>query len=146
MSWSIRLCEDVPKRLKKFQKKWRHEVVNVFDNLDTLLDALSHGAKPEQLKKLGFVHTEPFGILAVDQSGPGKGSKMKELRLYVYPHQEKEDLYAMILGDKDTQSDDINLAKVFVSGLMEQSDTQHQQGSEVPTDDTEPEVDAGNGE
>ncbi|MFN0052429.1 MAG: hypothetical protein ACKV0T_09560 [Planctomycetales bacterium] len=121
MPWTVRWCEDAQKRMRKFGKKWRHELVNVGNNLTTLLTALEKGAKPEQLKLLGFVRSEPLGILAIDESGPGKGSKMKAMRLYVFPHMEQRHLYAMILGDKSTQSDDIRLSKVFVAGLTEQN-------------------------
>lgn len=70
--WSISPEDGVGRRLKSFQKRWPHEVVNTIVNLDTRLDALHEGAMPEQLKKLGFVHSEPKGILAIDQKGPGE--------------------------------------------------------------------------
>ena len=123
MSWTQRWCEDAQKRLKKFGKKWKHEVRNVADNLTTLIASVEEGSRSEQLKKLGFVRSEPSGILAIDESGPGKGSRMKALRLYVYLHEEKEDLYILTLGDKDSQEDDIKLSQVFVSGLREHGGT-----------------------
>ncbi|TXT21070.1 MAG: Uncharacterized protein FD138_4106 [Planctomycetota bacterium] len=134
MKW----CEDAQKRLKKYGKKWMHEVVNVSDNLGTLIDALDEGAKPEQLKKLGFVRSEPSGILAIDESGPGKGSKMKALRLLVFPHEEKQDLYVMTLGDKDSESDDIRLCKVFVAGLQSQAPANTARRAQVTEDCPKP--------
>lgn len=117
--WTIKWYGDAKSRLKSFQKKYRHETINVVDNLETLLNALCGGTKPEQLKKLGFVHSEPEGILAIDQRGPGKGAKMKALRLYVYPNEPTEILHVMRFGDKSKrgQSNDIRLCQDIVKDL-----------------------------
>jgi len=116
--WPMISHSDVGKRLKRYQKKWPREMVNVLDNLDSLHRALCAGSKPEQLKSFGFVHSEPMGILAVDQKGTGKG-KLKQFRLYTFADLVSETLHLRILGDKDTQSDDIALAKVFVQGILD---------------------------
>jgi hypothetical protein len=117
--WILSPLPDVQKRLDKYKKKWSREMTNVFDNLDTLLEALNCGTNPEQLKQLGFVHSEPFGILAIDQKGPGKGAKLKPFRLYTYPDEEAKRLDLIILGDKDTQQDDIRESKAFVQELWQ---------------------------
>ena len=105
--WTIESQDDVEKRLKKFRKRWRHEVANVFANLETVFKALRLGVKAEQLKKMGFVHSEPKSVLAIDQKGRGKGARMKQFRLYIYPDEDKQVLHAITLGNKGTQSDDI---------------------------------------
>jgi len=115
--WSMSNHEDVAKRLKKYQKKWRHEITNVFDNLDTLFLAIKEGTKPEQLKSLGFVHSEPMNVLAIDQKGPGKGTRMKQFRLYTVPDLNDEVLYLRTLGDKDTQEDDLRVVTAFAQAL-----------------------------
>ncbi|HEY3965717.1 MAG TPA: hypothetical protein VGM05_14260 [Planctomycetaceae bacterium] len=121
--WNLNPLSDVPKRLDRFKKKWAHEMTNVFDNLDTVVEALNAGTKAEQLKQLGFVHSEPFGVLAIDQRGPGKGSKLKQFRLYVFPEEDAEQLHLITLGDKDSQQDDIKQAKSFAQGLLQKKIT-----------------------
>jgi hypothetical protein len=115
--WPIKGQEGLGRRFKDFQKKWPHELKNVFDNLDTLHEALCNGARPEQLKKLGFVRSEPSGILAIDQKGPGKKAKLKALRLYVFADVTDEVLHVIELGDKDSQRDDLRNSIAFVRRL-----------------------------
>lgn len=121
--WNLSPLSDVHKRLDSFKKKWAHEMTNVFDNLDTIVKALNEGTRPEQLKQLGFVHSEPCGVLAIDQKGPGKGSKLKQFRLYVFPEEDAEILHLITLGDKDSQKDDIRQVKGFAQGLSQKKIT-----------------------
>lgn len=120
--WSIQNQPDVEKRVKKFGKKWSRELTNVFANLDALLAALNYGTRSEQLKKLGFVHSEPTGILAIDQSGPSKGGRLKQFRLYVYPDENDCVLHIITLGDKVSQRDDLRTGKRFVETLSRDDD------------------------
>lgn len=117
--WSIENHDDVAKRLKKFKKRWSHEMKNVFDNLDTLHEALCCGTRPEQLKNLGFVHSEPNGVLAIDQKGPGKGSRMKQFRMYVFPDEDEQVLYVRTIGDKSTQEEDLKIATAFAREIID---------------------------
>ena len=121
--WKLSPTPDIEKRVKKFQKKHGRELQNVFDNLDTFLKCLEAGASSGQIHR-GFIHPEPSGILAIDQKG--KGSHLKEFRLYIYPDQESETLYLITLGDKNSQSDDIQLCKKFVEALLEEKDSEVQ--------------------
>lgn len=113
-----KLYDDVQKRLKKYRKKYDHEVRNVFDNLGTLFDSIELGSKTEQLKKLGFVHSYKLGILSIDQSGPGKGSKMKAFRLYVYYNENDSILHILTFGDKSTQERNVSNCQNTVSKLL----------------------------
>lgn len=45
--WSMELHDGVEKRHKQFEKKWQHELTNVFGNLHELLEALHDGVRPE---------------------------------------------------------------------------------------------------
>lgn len=117
--WSLNPLPEFTKRADRFKKKWGHEIANVLINLATLLKSLNFGAKSEQLKQLGFVHSEPMGILAVDQKGKGKGAKLKPFRLYVFADERSKTLHLMTLGDKDSQEDDIRQCKSFVEGLLQ---------------------------
>jgi len=116
--WTIQNYEDVGRRQKKFEKKWPHELKNVFENLATLLLALNGGTKPEQLKQMRFVHSEPAGVLAIDQKGPSKRARMKQFRLYVFPDEEHEVLHTITLGDKGRQQSDVNFCIGSVKQLQ----------------------------
>lgn len=114
----MELHDGFEKRHKQFEKKWLHEVTNVMSNLQALMMALENGVRPEQLKGLRFVRSEPAGVLAIDQSGPGKKTRLVPLRLYVYPDEAIQILHLIGLGDKSTQPDDIKQATEFVKGLL----------------------------
>lgn len=117
--WTLNPLPEFPKRADRFRKKWEHEISNVLTNLKTLVTALNLGTHPEQLKQLGFVHSEPMGILAVDQKGKGKGAKLKPFRLYVFPDERTKILHLLTLGDKDTQSADIKNCQSIVEKLLQ---------------------------
>jgi hypothetical protein len=55
--------------------------------------------------KVGYVHPEPGGVLAITQQGAGKNAI--PLRMYVYPDDEAKTLYLITIGDKKSQHDDI---------------------------------------
>jgi hypothetical protein len=118
--WTIVAGDDIDRRLRNYKKQWSHEMKNVFVNLDQVLAALEYGTKPEQLKKLGFVHSEPQGVIAIDQSGKGKRAKMKEFRAYLYPDEEDHKLHFIRLGDKTTQAGDLRYCSQYVVGLLRQ--------------------------
>lgn len=119
MAWQFCPCSDFEKQKKDFGKRWPAEMRAVASNLMTMLRALQEGTKPEQLKLLGFVHGNyPLGILSIDETGHGKNSKPKAIRLYVFPSEPEEALYVMLLGEKDKQSQDVALCKEFVAGRI----------------------------
>src|SRR3972149_3430742 len=94
--WELVPSIDYEKRAKRYLKTNRQEMLNVADNLA----AFRMGLKPQQIIR-GFVHHEPHGIKALDESGPGKHKKA--LRLYIYPDERSETLYELI---EDTFDDD----------------------------------------
>lgn len=119
MTWQLTPCSDYEKRKKDFSKKWPAELRAVVSNLMTLLYALQEGTRPEQLKLLGFVHGNyPLGILSIDETGHGKSSRPKALRLYVFPCETEQALYVMLIGEKARQSQDVALCKEFVAGKL----------------------------
>ena len=117
--WVIIIEEKVSKKLPKFKDQWPHEMGNVLDNLTAVVDKLNDGTAPEQLKKFGFVQSEPSNLLAINQKGPGKKTRMKVLRLYVYPDKEKQKLWLITLGDKSEQAKDIKYAKHRVKEITQ---------------------------
>ena len=117
--WQLALSADYERRHKRYVKKRPRELKAALDNLDTFFKALQRGAKPQQIKT-GFIHPEPQGVLAIDQKGGGPG--LQQTRLYVYPHEETETLHIVILGDKGSQSEDIEFCREFVTDLLKRSD------------------------
>lgn len=113
--WDLGAENAYRKAVKHFVKKYRRELKAVHDNLDTLLKALREGAKPQQVK-LGCIHPEPGGVLAIDQKGGGAG--LKETRLYTYPDEDTKSLYLITLGDKRSQKKDIQYCKEWVQDLL----------------------------
>ena len=109
MDWEILIHDTYPgHRQKNLAKKHCREVTNVFLNLETYKTALEAGEHPEQLKRyFSFVHDEKRGLFAIDQRPPVKGF---QLRLYIYPDMTQKKLYILIIGDKNTQSDDIQVS------------------------------------
>lgn len=121
--WTIIKSSEFDKSLQRFAKKWHQETINALTNVQVLLDALNDGVKPEQLKKFGFVHSEPKGIIAVDQKGPSKKTKMKALRIYLYAEHEAEELHVILVGDKSAQQRDIRLTTNYVAHLTPPGET-----------------------
>lgn len=101
------------RRTKRFAKTHRQELKNLFDNLHSYLLALKGNLSPQQIIR-GYVHNEPRGIKALDESGPGK--HRKALRLYIYPETETQTLFVLAVGDKRTQGEDIRECVRFVEG------------------------------
>jgi transcriptional regulator with XRE-family HTH domain len=56
MAWKFAPCTDYEKSKKDFVKKWRLEMLAVANNLQTLMQTLDRGVKPEQLKTSNSTH------------------------------------------------------------------------------------------
>jgi hypothetical protein len=106
--------DEYQRRCKRFEKKKLKQFVAVLGNLDTLLKALNEGLTLEQVATFGFVHSEPKGVLAVDQKG---GAKLAQTRLYVYPDRKAQLIHLLTLGDKGTQKGDIEFCSDYVDTL-----------------------------
>ena len=113
--WALQRGKSLKRRLKKFEKKHRNEVKAIFDNLDTYMVSLNQGVKPMQLFQHRFVHNESNGIHAIDQTPVKKGALA--LRLYVYPDEETQTVFVLTLGDKSSQSRDVQVCLQIVRDL-----------------------------
>jgi len=113
--WELERYVDLEKRLKKYAKRNRQEVANVLANLASFLTSLKSGLKPQQVVR-GYVHPEPMGLRAIDESGPK--NPQKALRLYVYPEEDKQILHVLTMGDKDSQEQDIKHCQEFITSLL----------------------------
>lgn len=122
--WTIDPTPEWGRRLKFYEKKRARELIAALDNLDTFLKTLNGGVKPRQAK-FGFIHPEPLGILAVDQKGGG--ANLAQLRLYVYPDDDKQVLNLLTIGDKNSQNADIKTCKDFVAEFRKEDLKTHAQ-------------------
>lgn len=96
----------------------------MLNNLDTYMEHLQAGVKPQQVTH-GFVHSEPHGIVAIDQKGGGSG--LKETRLYLFPDEDTQIVHVLTLGDKETQKEDIRCCSEFVLELREKREQENDQ-------------------
>ena len=112
--WSIKPYDEYEKRVRKWPRKHRRELLAVHDNLDTYKKLLDSGTPVEQAK-FGFIHTESSGSLAIDQKGAGPATR--ETRLYFYPEKPTRTIHLFTLGDKDTQKEDNDYCKACVKAL-----------------------------
>lgn len=115
--WSLEVTNEFEKKKVKWPKKHSRELAAVTDNLNKLFLALNSGSTLESVQTFGFVHSEPKGVLAVDQKG-GHGAGLKETRLYVYPDKDTQIVHVIILGDKNSQKVDIKYCGEYVQRLQ----------------------------
>ena len=112
--WNIEPTEKFERLYKKYEKKQYEELVAVLNNLDTYHETLQHVSNPFNITS-GFIHHEPKGIKAIDQTKADR--KLKETRLYVYPDPETKTLYLLTLGDKRTQKEDLKFCIDYVKNM-----------------------------
>lgn len=113
--WRLQTTEEYERRLKKWPKKYRRELVAMLGNLDTVVQALNQGATVSTLR-FGFLHHEPLNVKAVDQKGGGAG--LKESRLYFFASEDDELFHLLTVGDKQSQPDDIRWCSEYVKDLI----------------------------
>ena len=119
--WSQEPSSNFRSKFRKFEKKHKNEAVNLINNLDTVFETLQSGVPMSKIRA-GYIHNERRGVLAVDQRVMTGGSKvgkrgMKESRLYFYPDEENHVLHLITIGDKKSQSVDVNESHAYVEKL-----------------------------
>lgn len=129
--WTLKDTEEYGRRHKDYQKNHPRELQAVLDNLNVYFQALLGGVKPLQIRH-GFMHTEPQGVVSIDQKGGGKS--LAQTRLYVYPDTDTETLYVITLGDKRSQKANLAYCRDFVTALRkEREKTQTHEEPEGPS-------------
>lgn len=103
-----------------YQKKRRAELEAVLNNLLRYLSQL-RASPNSRCVQAGYMHHEPKGIIALDQSAGG--GNLQETRLYTYADNEKNVLYLITIGNKDSQKDDLLVSTRFVESLKETPST-----------------------
>lgn len=126
LEWMLINAEVYLRRFKLFDKKHHLELLAMLTNLDFVVTALNAGAKPQALSG-SFIHREPHGVIAVDQSFDkdtfgGKRPKLKQTRLYIFPNERTRQIHLITIGDKQTQKDDIEYCSKFVKMVLAQED------------------------
>lgn len=104
--WTIEKIDGFERSAKPWLKRYRRELLQTLENLDSLVGALRAGALTQQARQAyGFIHSEPDGIIAIDQKGAGPHTK--ESRLYVWIDGIEQTVFVLRIGDKRSQQGDI---------------------------------------
>lgn len=122
--WKLEPSDDYARDHRRYEKKRPRELVAVTDNLDTFFETLKGGAKLPQIK-FGFIHPEPQGVLAIDQKGGGKS--LAQTRLYIFPDPKTQVIHLIALGDKGSQSQDLQTCRNFMQELRQKETEHHEQ-------------------
>ena len=125
MNWQLEPTEQFDLDAKRHAKKHPGEYLAVMENLGKYVTAIESCSHP-RLVQFGFLHEEPKGILAIDQSGGTfasgeKRGKLNQTRLYTYAALESKVLHLLCLGSKTTQAKDIRYAESVVDVLRKES-------------------------
>lgn len=125
MNWQLEPTDQFERDAKRYAKKQRAEYLAVLENLEKYVISIQSASHP-RLVQFGFLHEEPKGIRAIDQSGGAlvsgeKRGKLDQTRLYTYADLESKVLHLLCLGSKTTQAKDIRYAESVVDALRKES-------------------------
>jgi hypothetical protein len=90
--------------LRWYAKKRPAELAAVLRNLERYM-ALHSVSPSARSIHAGFIHPEPYGMVAIDQRG-GVG-RLQETRLYCYAYAGSRTVHLLGIGDKSSQSADL---------------------------------------
>jgi len=125
VSWTIETTDQWKRDLSLYGKKHPHELTAILQNLDKYHIALCASKHP-RLVQFGFLHKEPKGIFAIDQTGGAladgkKRGTLQETRLYIYAVLESNTLHLLTIGSKNSQPKDIAFAEKVVTSIRNRS-------------------------
>ena len=127
--WESQPTDVFERKLKRAAKDRPKEIECALRNLNTYLATLDEGVNPIQIKeRFRFVHNEGNGIYAVDQKGGAKN--LAEIRLYLFPHLPSKTLHLLTIGDKNSQSRDINVCRDMVKEINTREEKRNERASE----------------
>jgi hypothetical protein len=127
--WEVKVSDEYERRLKRYQKDRPRETKFVLGNLQAFLAALNAGSRSRDIR-VGFIHPEPGGVLAVTERGAGGNAV--PLRLYVYPDDDSETLFLITMGDKRTQQGDVLFCKRSLKAIRPEGQTPDVQEQDLP--------------
>jgi hypothetical protein len=107
--WGMEKAKGFESRYKKFSRKHQAEADAAMNNMQTYLQILNETDNLQIANAQPFVHSEPDGMVAIDQRGASRqnAGKLKATRLYVYAAVINKTLHLLGIGDKDSQRQDI---------------------------------------
>ena len=108
--WEIAPTNLFERLEKRYAKKRPAELAAVLRNLLRYLDLLN-AAPNSKAVQAGFLHREPAGVIAVDQKGGG--ANLAETRLYTLADDSAKVLHLIVIGDKGSQANDIQISREF---------------------------------
>lgn len=114
MLWGIEKCAGFENQYKKFSRKHENEASAALSNLESYFQVLQVTNNVQVANQQPFVHSEPDGIVAIDQRGASterSRGKLKATRLYVYAAVIQQTLYLLGIGDKDSQKQDLETCR-----------------------------------
>lgn len=122
--WTIEYNEAGKKDFRKYEQKHRCEFAACFRNLERLRTQFLDKGKVFGGIDVGYLHNEKHGMYAIGQTGVAHA---KETRLYIYPDSIRKVIHVLLIGDKDSQANDIEraheLAKDIINGGEHDDDT-----------------------
>jgi hypothetical protein len=108
--WGLEKASGFESRFKKFSRRHEGEASAALNNLETYLAVLKETDNLQLANLQPFVHSEPDGIVAIDQRGAlaeRKNRRLKATRLYIYAAVVNQTIYLLGIGDKDSQKQDL---------------------------------------
>lgn len=117
--WKFQLTDLYERRLNRLVKNHPDAVHAAAENLKQYLASLNQGASPARIRT-SFIHPEPGGVIAIDQTGGGrKLAKLHLIRLYIFPDPATLEIILITIGDKQTQRADLKDCAAFVKQFRE---------------------------
>ena len=104
-SWSLLPHSAYLRDVRWYAKKRPAELTAVLRNLERYMTLLARSPSGRSVQA-GFLHPEPHGMVALDQRGGG--GRLQETRLYCYAHAGSRTVHLLGIGDKSSQSADLD--------------------------------------
>ena len=112
--WIMRPTPRLSRDLYRLTRRHPREHSAILRNLQRYLTLLNNSQHP-RLIQAGFLHTEPQGVIAIDERGGG--GNLRALRLYTYADEANRVIHLLSLGDKDSQSNDLRALSTLLKQL-----------------------------
>lgn len=114
-NWTLQSSEFYEKTFSDYNKKRSDELAAVIANLSKYHQALLALGHPQQITGK-YVHKEPKGIKALDESGSGS-KNLQATRLYLYPDARTKIIHLLAIGNKKSQKKDIKICEEYVNQI-----------------------------
>lgn len=113
--WQIVPTEEYEDAFADYNKDRPNELVAVVANLAKYQDTLKQLGHPQRITGK-YVHREPKGVKALDESGSGLNN-LQATRLYIYPDAKTKSIHLLTIGGKKSQKKDVKFCENFIEQL-----------------------------